>query len=209
VVPHQSSSRFLVAHGLRLKGFADAPDLARLTNLDAAAVTRHLAELREMGQAKYRSGRVTGWALTPEGRTWHAAACAEDLAVAGCADAVRASYEQFLALNPALLALCTDWQLRGGPEQLNDHLDRAYDEAVVARLVVVDVAVRPVLDELGERMIRFGGYRSRLSGARKRVQSGEHDWFTGAMIDSYHTVWFELHEDLLATLGIERSKEDR
>ena len=27
------------------------------------------------------------------------------------------------------------------------------------------------------------------------------------MIDSYHTVWFELHEDLLATLGIERSSE--
>jgi hypothetical protein len=27
------------------------------------------------------------------------------------------------------------------------------------------------------------------------------------MIDSYHTVWFQLHEDLLNTLGIERSKE--
>jgi hypothetical protein len=23
-------------------------------------------------------------------------------------------------------------------------------------------------------------------------------------MDSYHTVWFELHEDLLATLGLER-----
>jgi hypothetical protein len=27
------------------------------------------------------------------------------------------------------------------------------------------------------------------------------------MIDSYHSVWFELHEDLLATLGIERGSE--
>jgi hypothetical protein len=27
------------------------------------------------------------------------------------------------------------------------------------------------------------------------------------MIESYHTVWFELHENLLATLGIQRSKE--
>jgi hypothetical protein len=27
------------------------------------------------------------------------------------------------------------------------------------------------------------------------------------MIASYHTVWFELHEDLLCTLGIERSSE--
>ena len=29
------------------------------------------------------------------------------------------------------------------------------------------------------------------------------------MIDSYHTVWFELHEDLLATLGIERDRGGR
>jgi hypothetical protein len=27
------------------------------------------------------------------------------------------------------------------------------------------------------------------------------------MIDSYHTVWFQLHEDLLNTLGIDRSTE--
>ena len=33
------------------------------------------------------------------------------------------------------------------------------------------------------------------------------EWFTRPMIDSYHTVWFELHENLLATLGIERARE--
>jgi hypothetical protein len=27
------------------------------------------------------------------------------------------------------------------------------------------------------------------------------------MIASYHTVWFELHEDLLCTLGLERGSE--
>ncbi len=27
------------------------------------------------------------------------------------------------------------------------------------------------------------------------------------MIPSYHTVWFEMHEDLLCTLGIERGAE--
>ncbi len=27
------------------------------------------------------------------------------------------------------------------------------------------------------------------------------------MIESYHTVWFELHENLLATLGIQRARE--
>ena len=32
------------------------------------------------------------------------------------------------------------------------------------------------------------------------------DWVCGARIDSYHTVWFELHEDLLRMLGREREE---
>jgi hypothetical protein len=39
------------------------------------------------------------------------------------------------------------------------------------------------------------------------VQGGDLDWFTRPMIESYHTVWFELHENLLATLGIQRAME--
>ena len=44
-------------------------------------------------------------------------------------------------------------------------------------------------------------------GALDRIRGGDLDWFTKPMIDSYHTVWFELHENLLATLGIQRAKE--
>ena len=43
--------------------------------------------------------------------------------------------------------------------------------------------------------------------ALRRVRAGEHDWFTKPVIESYHTVWFELHEDLLASLGLDRSSE--
>jgi len=39
------------------------------------------------------------------------------------------------------------------------------------------------------------------------VQGGDGEWFTKPTVDSYHTVWFELHENLLATLGIERGAE--
>ena len=39
------------------------------------------------------------------------------------------------------------------------------------------------------------------------VRCGEGDWFDKPLTDSYHTVWFELHEDLLATLGLERATE--
>ena len=57
------------------------------------------------------------------------------------------------------------------------------------------------------RLDRFRGYGPRLSDAVQRVQKGDTDWFTKPMIASYHTVWFEMHEDLLCTLGIERGAE--
>jgi pyruvate, orthophosphate dikinase len=41
----------------------------------------------------------------------------------------------------------------------------------------------------------------------KRVEAGEGDWFAKPVMPSFHTVWFELHEDLLTTLGLERSDE--
>jgi hypothetical protein len=41
----------------------------------------------------------------------------------------------------------------------------------------------------------------------QKLLSGELDWLTKPIMPSYHTVWFELHEDLLATLGIDRASE--
>jgi hypothetical protein len=204
-VPQTSDARFLVAHALRLKGFAPAPAVAALSGLDEDIVTTHLEALRADGHAQLREGRISGWSLTAAGRSGHAAACAAD--VAGCRDAIHAGYQRFVQLNQPFLVVCTDWQLRGGPQSLNDHTDAAYDAGVVARLVAIDADLQPVLTDLAGAMHRFGGYAARLGEARKRVESGEQEWFTGAMIESYHTVWFELHEDLLATLGIERAKE--
>ena len=37
--------------------------------------------------------------------------------------------------------------------------------------------------------------------------NGEPAWVTRPRVDSCHTVWMELHEDLLATLGIDRGDE--
>jgi hypothetical protein len=55
---------------------------------------------------------------------------------------------------------------------------------------------------------RFATYRPRLRAARVRVAEGETDWLTSPRIDSYHTVWMELHEDLLIALGRDRASEE-
>jgi hypothetical protein len=159
--------------------------------------------------ATYRDGRLSGFTLTPGGRAEHARLLSEELDVHGVRDAVHAAYRRFLAFNGDLLHVCTAWQLRevDGESQINDHSDAAYDAGVVEQLAEVHAKVHPVCEELAGLLARYAHYGPRLEAALQRVQAGDRDWFTKPMIPSYHTLWFELHEDLLATLGIERGQE--
>lgn len=200
-----SDPGFLVLHALRLKGFADTAVVAGLSRLADDEASRFLEKAAADGQATRREGRITGWALTPSGRSLHHELIAAELEASGARPVVEDGYRRFLGFNNELLTVCTDWQLRNNA--LNDHADRDYDAAVIARLRAVDDKVQPVCADLGGALDRFGDYGPRFTAALDRVEAGERDWFAKPMIDSYHTVWFELHEDLLATLGIERSKE--
>lgn len=201
----ESDPAFLVLHAVRLKGFADTTAIASITGLHDDDVHKHLGEALDEGLVTRRDGRISGWALTPAGRVRHYELVAVEVAESGARDRIEDGYHRFLAVNAELLGVCTDWQLRDGA--LNDHSDPAYDDAVIARLRGVDEVVQPVCADLGTALERLSGYGERLRCALARVEQGDRDWFAKPMIDSYHTVWFELHEDLLVTLGIERAKE--
>ncbi|GAC1310367.1 MAG: hypothetical protein NVSMB16_06960 [Acidimicrobiales bacterium] len=64
-----------------------------------------------------------------------------------------------------------------------------------------------MIAEIAQALDRFRAYGQRLADALARVEAGDTEWFTGAMVESYHTVWFELHEDLLRMLGREREEQ--
>jgi hypothetical protein len=207
-VPVASEARLLVFQGLRLGGFVEPEVVAARYGLPVGEVTALLGSALDAGLARRRDGRVSGWLLTAEGRTQGEQLLAAELDGAGARPKVAAAYERFVQINKELLAACTAWQVRDeGAGTLNDHSDAAYDAGVVARLGDVDDAVQPICADLAATFDRFGSYGPRLAAARAKVEGGAIDWFTKPMIDSYHTVWFELHEDLLATLGIERSTE--
>jgi hypothetical protein len=210
---HPSEAPTLVLHALRLKGFADTDVVAAHAGLSPAETAKLLEGFSSQGLAMRREGRITGWSLTPAGRRQHSDALAAEVDAAACREPVRAAYHQFLAINGDMLAVCTDWQMRtadgGGEPILNDHSDGVYDKEVISRLRGVDDRVQPVCGGLAESLARFGGYGARLRAALEKVEAGDTDWFTKPVIDSYHTVWFEMHEDLLCTLGIERSKEEQ
>lgn len=204
---HPSEPSLLVLHGLRLKGFADTERLAEAVGLAPDATGAQLVRFAADGLVQRREGRLTGWSLTTRGRDELDARLAAELDASGGRDQVDAAYRRFLALNPELLEACTDFQVRG--EAVNDHADAGYDATVIGRLADLHERSRPLCDDLAKVLDRFGGYGDRFDAALARIRAGQHEWFTKPLIDSYHTVWFELHEDLLATLGVDRADEHR
>ena len=64
--------------------------------------------------------------------------------------------------------------------------------------------LRGISGPLGERLTRFRDYDERFSAALDRVRRGDLGWVNRPKVDSCHTVWMQLHEDLLATLGLVR-----
>ena len=189
VVPALSEDALGLLHELRLRGFMPAKGSPAQD------------ELVDAGLAMMRGTNV---AMTPAGRDAHAtwarlAPGSEDEAQA------LGAYERFLALNVEFLRICTDWQLKPGNEP-NDHSDAAYDFKVLERLDRLDERAGQLLAGLGKTVPRFGGYRVRLTDALDKI-SDDRAWLASPRCDSYHTVWMQLHEDLLIAVGVNRADE--
>ncbi|TCC28696.1 transcriptional regulator [Kribbella sindirgiensis] len=195
--------RLLVLHAVRLLGFADTPAIARRFELQD--VEDELKDAEARGWATYSSfAGTSGWSLTEAGRTEN-----ERLLKAELTDPepIRQVYDEFLPLNGMLQQACTDWQLRpknGDPLAANDHTDAAWDAGVLHELKVIDGALGSIVRRLREVLPRFSGYDKRFSQALARANAGDVAWVDRSDVDSCHRVWFELHEDLLATLNLHR-----
>ena len=202
-------SRMLALLGLRLKGFAAADAVAEVVGADVAVITEALDSACADGLVRFNEARSVYLLDPATGRPMGEQLLAAQLDAAGARPAVDAAYRSFLGLNGPMLQLCTDWQVRSdtAEQTLNDHSDDDYDQAVLSRLVDLDGQLRSVLAALGGTLDRYQAYAPRFRSALDRLLSGELEYFTKPIIASYHTVWFELHEDLLATLGIDRASE--
>ncbi|MFF0344543.1 transcriptional regulator [Kribbella sp. NPDC004875] len=196
----------LVLHAVRLLGFADEPQIAQRFDLPHPKVADALRTAEAHGWVTHSSfAGTSGWSLTDTGRTENERLLTTELGEG--ANPVRQVYDDFLPLNALLQQACTDWQLRPSttdPLAPNDHSDPAWDAGVLHELAVLDRALGPITARLVAVLPRFRDYDTRFSAALKRVTAGEPAYVDRSDVDSCHRVWFELHEDLLATLGLHR-----
>nr|WP_253942405.1 transcriptional regulator [Nocardioides sp. zg-1230] len=198
----------LALHAVRLLGFADTARVAARYRLDRDGVGSHLEDLRARGWVtRSEFAGTSGWSLTDRGRCEDERLLATELDATGARDAVAEAHTLFLPLNGRLLDAVTRWQLRpvgANAFAANDHSDFRWDDRVLASLAAIGRRLGHLEAELVGALPRFAGYVSRYDAALARSVGGQHRWVDGVGIDSCHVVWMQLHEDLIATLGLER-----
>jgi hypothetical protein len=189
-----------VLQAVRLKGRVSLADLAATLGERTDDVAGTVERLTKSGLL------IDGNALrvSPDGR-----ARLDELLVAERTHvdtaALAAACADFRAVNAEFKALVTDWQLKDG--QPNTHDDTGYDAAVLARLDDVHHRVTPIITTAAAQVPRLSRYSAKLQAALDNVHGGDTAWLSRPLIDSYHTVWFELHEELIVAAGLTRESE--
>jgi hypothetical protein len=187
---------------MRLKGRVRPADLAATLDAAEEAVTTMLKELTDAGLVT--EGKSARLSLDGRARLAELLAGERDNVDR---EAFARAYDDFRGVNQDFKSLVSDWQLRNGDP--NDHTDADYDAAVLGRLDGIHDAVLPVLAVASGQLPRLDTYAAKLSAALAKVRAGETSWLTRPIIDSYHTVWFELHEELIGAAGLTREDEAR
>ncbi len=189
---HRSPADLLVLHAVRLKGFADTAAIAARFDLDAARVTEELLDAQARGwTTRSAFADLAGWSLTEAGRRENERRLRDERDETGAGAAVAAVHEHFVPLNAEAAQRFTAWQLGSGEQSTH-------------RLADLAGALLPLEARLTAHLHRFTGYHGRFAAALVHARE-DPAWITGMAVDSCHRVWFELHEDLIATLNLTRA----
>jgi hypothetical protein len=211
VTGHVSTVEDLVLHGPRVVGVASAQRVAARYGLNPERVEDCLLEFAVKGWVTHsRFAGVSGWHLTDAGRREDEDRLSTELDLAGVREVVSMAHQAFVPLNRRFGKACTDWQIRPTTRDRmapNDHSDWGWDERVFRTLETVGRELTAVADPLAGALQRFDGYATRYSAALAKVNAAQPRWIDAPDVDSCHTVWIQLHEDLLSTLGIRRGED--
>lgn len=193
----------LALHGLAIKKHADAAAVAEITGLDTSAVQSALDAAVTAGRAVNAGGKFM---LQPAAQIALRTGYSRDFAPQRADQALQAAYDDFEKINEHLKQLITDWQTMtvGGQKVTNDHSDEDYDAKIIDRLGNLHEKAEALLDRFAKGLPRLATYKRLLTTALERAEDGEIAWVSDAKCMSYHTVWFELHEDLIRVLNRKR-----
>lgn len=190
----------LALHGLAIKKSGTAAGVAQITGLSEAVAQQALDAAAETGRV---AKTAAGYMLQPAAQVALKTSYAREFAGERANPEMQATYDRFEPINRELKAVISDWQTLSlaGQNIPNDHSDAAYDDRIIDRLGDLHERAEPILDHFAAGLPRLAVYKTLLIGALEKAEDGEVAWVSDARCMSYHTVWFELHEDLIRVLG--------
>lgn len=193
----------LILHGLAIKKHGDAAEVAAIIGLETSRVQAALDKAAEAGRV-VKVGEK--YMLTPVAQVALRSAYSRDCSAERANPVMMQGYDDFERINTQLKQLITDWQTLpvGGSRIPNDHSDSDYDAKIIDRLGDLHERACPMLDRLASGLPRLKVYKDHLQSALEKAEDGDIAWVSDARTASYHTVWFELHEDLIRVLDKQR-----
>ncbi len=194
-----------VVRALAIKGYATGDMLGLALGVSAEEAAGLVERLAADGLAKDSGGMFS---LTDDGKALGTEMIAADSASWGVENAT-AALDAFIALDHKMKSIVTAWQMKeiDGEQVLNDHADADYDAAVMVQLTDLHVETAAWLEPLYAGLARLDSYGRRLDAAAAAAAGGDGMYIASPRVDSYHGVWFELHEELIRLSGKTREQE--
>ncbi len=191
---------------MAIKGFVSADSVAKATLAEVPAVAEVLDQLTSDGTVEAVGLMLR---LTESGVSASNLHLADDIEKLG-PEISKEALDSFLPLDHMVKAIVTRWQLveaADGSMAANDHADAEYDERVITDLSDLTKSAASWLNPLAAKLHRLSRYTSRLHAAMDHIRSGDHRFFASPIVDSFHSVWFEIHEDFIRLAGSSRADE--
>jgi pyruvate,orthophosphate dikinase len=194
-----------VLRALLIKGSATADGLAAATISSVENVLAIVDRLLDQGLVELEAD---AFRATRKGKDRGTALIEKDHKEWGSKRA-QAALSAFHDLDERVKKAVTAWQLRDddGVQVLNDHADAGYDANVLDRLADLHHDAIKWLSSLSGRPAALTSYPIRLARALESASAGDHRFVASPRVDSYHSVWFELHEELIRLAGRDRAEE--
>ncbi len=85
--------------------------------------------------------------------------------------------------------------------------DPDYDGGIVERIAAIDVANQTLIADAAAIIPRLARYGLAFAEAWQRIEGGGTRWIAVPILDSYHTLRFELHKELIQLSGRSRAAE--
>ena len=194
-----------IIHVLSIKGFAKEEALAVAAELEVSDMELIAQNLIDEGLLE--RSRI-GVKLTEKGKA-AAAKILEDVRQTTDLAALETFYQAFTPINQDYKKSVSSWQIKtvGESAEPNDHKDTEYDQQVLTEMFKDHDSLKHLVATCLASCPLLRAYARRLEIAYAHVSAGHHQFVTGALIDSYHTVWFEFHEALIRLSGRDRASE--